>query len=105
MCTCLLARIAGEQEDEIFRFSAVKVRNFEVFLIVLDGVQGVSNSFRWGTGGDSLGGGDPARATALTSESERQSAADSVCGSTARTPAWHEEKRENLRRRSPSSRS
>ena len=41
------------------------------------------------------------RATALTSESERQSAADSVCGSTARTPAWHEEKRENLRRRNP----
>ena len=45
-----------------------------MFLIVLDGVQG-------GT----LGGGNPARATALTSESERQSAADSVCGSTART--------------------
>ena len=42
----------------------------EVFLIVLDGAQG----------GDSLGGGGPARATTLTSESERQSAADSVCG-------------------------
>ena len=49
-----------------------------------------------GSRGGLSGGGNPARATALTSESERQSAADSVCGSTARTPAWHEEKRENL---------
>ena len=30
-------------------------------------------SFKWGPGGNSLGGGNPVRATTLTSESERQS--------------------------------
>ena len=65
-----------------------------------------SVSFKWGPGGNSLGGGIPC-AQQHSQAKAKGRAADSVCGSTALTPApaWHEEKRENLRRQSPSSRS
>ena len=60
----------GEEKDERLRKITIKhdrnildisARVFEVFLIVLDGVRG-----------ETLWGGDPARATTLISESERQ---------------------------------